>query len=285
MGDETTVQLRHMTRRDIPFGMRLKEIAGWNQTQADWMRLIDLEPEGCFVAEIDRTPVGTATAISYEDKFGWVAMVLVDPDFRRRGVGTRLLNACIDYLEQHVAAVKLDATPMGKKLYDTIGFVDEYQLERWRGEGIEARSPDGVTTISDDLLQAVFEFDAPLFGADRSRLIQRLVGEPDNTALCLLDGREIAGYGVLRPGANAYQLGPLAASDPETADRILTALLAAIPHEPVICDLLMPNDFALPLFRDRAFEKQRYFIRMYRGQNISPGNPELIYAASGPEKG
>ncbi|MFP3903614.1 MAG: GNAT family N-acetyltransferase [Armatimonadota bacterium] len=285
MGPETNVQLRHMTHKDIPFGMRLKEIAGWNQTPADWKRLIDLEPEGAFVAEIDRTPVGTATSISYEDTFGWVAMVLVDPDFRRRGVGTTLLHTCIDYLEQRVAAVKLDATPMGKKLYDTIGFVDEYQLERWRGKGLNAEMPGGVAAVDNDLLEAVLTFDAPVFGADRSRVIQRLVGETDNTAFCVPDADGIVGYGVIRPGANAHQLGPLVASDPGTAERLFTALLSTVPGEAVICDVLLPNASVLALIRNMGFEKQRYFIRMYRGENISPGRPELIHAASGPEKG
>jgi hypothetical protein len=28
--------------------MRLKESAGWNQTEADWLRLLSLERRGCF---------------------------------------------------------------------------------------------------------------------------------------------------------------------------------------------------------------------------------------------
>src|ERR1700687_2743834 len=42
--------LRIMTMADIPAGMRLKEIAGWNQTAADWKRFLEASPEGCFVA-------------------------------------------------------------------------------------------------------------------------------------------------------------------------------------------------------------------------------------------
>ena len=40
-----------MTVDDIPEAMRLKDLAGWNQTAADWERFLSAGPEGCFVAE------------------------------------------------------------------------------------------------------------------------------------------------------------------------------------------------------------------------------------------
>ena len=77
---------------DVAAGMRLKTIAGWNQTQADWHRFLELNPGGCFVALHQGRVVGTVTAIAYSGSVGWVGMMLVDPDFRRRGIGTRLME-------------------------------------------------------------------------------------------------------------------------------------------------------------------------------------------------
>ena len=95
-----------------------------------------LQPAGCFIARFDGRDVGTVTTTAYDGRFGWVGMVLVHPDARRKGVGTALLMHGIRYLEtKGVAAVKLDATPTGKKLYQTIGFTDEYLLERRQGMG------------------------------------------------------------------------------------------------------------------------------------------------------
>ena len=47
----TSMHLRTMTNADVPAGMRLKELAGWNQTAADWERFLEASPQGCFVAE------------------------------------------------------------------------------------------------------------------------------------------------------------------------------------------------------------------------------------------
>ena len=66
-----------MTTLDIPLGMRLKQQAGWNQLAADWSRLIDMQPDGCFVAECDGTPVGTVATCVFGD-VAWIAMMLVD---------------------------------------------------------------------------------------------------------------------------------------------------------------------------------------------------------------
>lgn len=111
--------LRMMTKLDIPSGMRLKEIAGWNQTVQDWERFLTASPGGCFVAEFDGKVCGTATTISYEERFAWVGMVLVDPEFRGRGVGTKLLVRAIEHLDAgKISTIKLDATPLGKPLYE-----------------------------------------------------------------------------------------------------------------------------------------------------------------------
>ncbi len=80
------LQIRTLTLSDVPFAMRLVEIVGWNQLPADWHRLIRIAPQGCFLAEWDGQPAATATAVAYGTDCAWVGMVLVHPDFRRRGI-------------------------------------------------------------------------------------------------------------------------------------------------------------------------------------------------------
>src|SRR5437867_3450463 len=123
---------RLMTEADIPAGMRLKELAGWNQTPSDWERFLRGSPAGCFVAELDGRVCGTATTIVYEGRFAWIGMVLVDPECRGRGIGTRLLAKAIEHLDAvGVSTLKLDATPQGRPIYAKLGFVSEYEVERW----------------------------------------------------------------------------------------------------------------------------------------------------------
>ncbi|MBI3694939.1 MAG: GNAT family N-acetyltransferase, partial [Acidobacteria bacterium] len=45
--------IRAMRLADIPAAMRLKEAAGWNQIEQDWANVLAMEPEGCWVEELD----------------------------------------------------------------------------------------------------------------------------------------------------------------------------------------------------------------------------------------
>ena len=65
------LRVRGMSAADVPLGLQLTGQAGWNQTEADWRRFLDLQPDGCFVAELDGAAAGTAAAFV----FGPVAWV------------------------------------------------------------------------------------------------------------------------------------------------------------------------------------------------------------------
>src|SRR6185436_14043087 len=113
------LRLRLLTRDDLPFADSVRALAGWNQTIADWERFLTAEPDGCFLAEWNGVPAGTATTMVYGLALAWIGMVLVHPDHRRRGIGRALLVRCIEHLRgRGVRGIKLDATPAGKEVYD-----------------------------------------------------------------------------------------------------------------------------------------------------------------------
>jgi len=129
------LQVRTMLPADLPFADSLRALVGWNQTLADWQRFLSMEPEGCFLAEWDGAPAGTATTVVYGTDLAWIGMVLVHPDYRRRGIGGRLLLKCIEYLQvRGVRCIKLDATPQGRPVYEKLGFRDEWTMRRWEAD-------------------------------------------------------------------------------------------------------------------------------------------------------
>src|SRR6267154_4381650 len=138
------MRIRVMTKQDIPAGLRLNTLSGWNQTSADWERFLASSPQGCFVMEDSNNVVGTAATICYENRFAWIGMVLVDPQYRKQGIGTQLLNKTIEHLDHaNISTIKLDATPLGKPLYAKLGFVNEFEIERW----VLKRPPGTISTI------------------------------------------------------------------------------------------------------------------------------------------
>jgi GNAT superfamily N-acetyltransferase len=285
-----TMRLRRMTSADIPAGMRLKELAGWNQTAADWRRFLARSPQGCFVAEVDARVCGTVATIPFDDRFAWIGMVLVDPDYRGRGFGTALLERAIDYLEAlNLSALKLDATAQGKPLYEKMGFQSEYEIGRWtrrRSPSDSARSSTAAReTVSAKLLARICEFDREVFGADRTFLLTSLHEDaPEFTRGILSDGM-LTGYAFGRRGSFADHLGPWMATDRESARHLLEGFLATSSRAEQIADCLNAHPAAGDLLRSAGFTHARPLIRMFRGSNDYPGRPELLCAILGPEFG
>jgi len=283
------MHLRKMTRDDVSMGMRLKDIAGWNQTPGDWERFLDASPEGCFVAQQEGRVCGTVTTIGYEGRFAWIGMVLVDPEYRSRGTGTRLLEKAIEYLDAAgISTMKLDATPQGKPLYEKLGFVAEYEIERWvlsehthrpRAVASEARISEAGS------LEDIIRTDYGVFGADRGALLRSLHRDaPDFTTTIHLQ-RELGGYTLGRRGSLADHLGPWMALSETAAQGLLEGFLSRSAGRDIFVDCLKSNPFAGRLLRASGFEFARPLTRMVRGLNAYPGRPELLCAILGPEFG
>ncbi len=282
--------LRTMTKQDIPAGLRLKDLAGWNQTAADWNRFLDASPSGCFVAVVDEHVCGTATTISFENRFAWVGMVLVDQEYRNRGMGTKLLERAIEYLDQRkILTIKLDATPQGKPLYEKLRFVTEYEIERWvlkRPLHVDARIANSSHASLDTAqLESIFRMDQKVFGADRSSLLRSLHEETPHFAMGVWNHDTLQGYLLGRRGSFADHLGPWMASDGDSARRLLDEFLARSARETLVVDCLQANAVVIELLRTYGFSYSRTLTRMYRGPNTYPGVHNDLCAILGPEFG
>ncbi len=281
---ESKIDIRVMKESDIPIGMSLKNSAGWNQIEADWRRFLSLSPDGCFVAEIEGNPVGTVVTVILNGRCGWVAMVLVSPEFRRLGIGTAMLHHGIARLKsQQVDVIKLDATAMGREVYRPLGFQDEYGLCRMEGRGREM-APADVRAMEANDLGPVIEFDTPKFGVDRGDLIRALYRDSTAGIAFGSDG-SVLGYVMVRKGSQAYQIGPLLGRDERTQEMLFDWAVSQVGDSSVFFDIPKSNTFGLNLATDQGFVVQREFTRMYLGGDPLGGNPDLVMATSGPEKG
>ena len=285
------MRLRTMTSEDILGGIRLKDLAGWNQTREDWERFLKASPNGCFVGEVDGKVCGTVTTICYENRFAWIGMVLVDPEHRSKGFGTQLLEKAIKHLDElQVPTIKLDATPQGKHIYEKLGFVSECELERWtfRRTAIDESKVvdrDLYEPMSSVLLESILAADREVFGADRRFLLKDLYkNEPTFTLGNCLDGT-VEGYAFGRRGSFADHLGPWMARNSGSARRLLEAFLTRSKRDVLVVDCLKTNHFAGSLLRSLGFVYSRPLTRMYRGTNHYPGRRDNLCAILGPEFG
>ena len=281
---------RHMTLDDVPSGLRLCRLSGWNQVDEDWIAFLRLGPDACRVVESDGAVVGTVATLRFAEEFSWIAMVLVDPAMRGRGIGTGLLQEALTILKSETC-IRLDATEAGARIYRTQGFQEEYRLNRLVAEAPATlgAQTEACRPMSNADFEEVFDLDKRVFGADRSALLRSFFTRAPEYAWVSRTGTILAGYMFGRHGYNHEQLGPLVATRETTAVELITCCLAHKQARSFLRSFLIDvpddlNDWNRWL-QNAGFARERSLIRMYHGSRIEPECESYQFGIAGPEFG
>jgi len=285
---ESPVKLRKMALSDMDSLMKLKDAEGWNQLEKDWALLINYKEGVNLVAVLDDHIVGTITAINYDNTLAWIGMMLVDSDYRGRGISKLLLLEAIDKLNK-CKSIKLDATPAGRPVYLKLGFMEEYTLYRMTNPSVSKIFLNDDSFITEPLKPAdipeVVAFDKEVFGADRTELIKYLYETYPELAWLIKENNCIAGFCLGRRGKKFTQIGPVSASSAIGVKTLIQSAIDKMTGQAVVVDIFAAKSEIKEWLEAKGFIPQRPFERMYLRNNPHPGIIEYQYLISGPELG
>lgn len=249
----------------------LSQEAGWNQIAADWHLFFSHGRVFGFVAE-DRL-VATAAVLPYGDRLGWISMVLVTAKWRKKGLATKMVSACISNLRESGRAAFLDAAPAAVNIYRSLGFIPLCGMERWQGEG-----RGNATSAQTADFEELAALDRIAFGADRRFLLEDFTGRGGSSLL-----QTDHALGILRRGHQASQLGPILGEATSAPKLIANAIQNA--QGPIVVDVLEAGSKVKTALAEMGFQRQRSFTRMAVGFDRLPGDSSRLLAAAGPEFG
>src|SRR5260370_32965108 len=213
-------------------------------------------------------------------------MVLVEPSLRGRGVGTALMEHALARLDGlGTDRVPLDATPLGRPVYERLGFVAEYDILRHEGVVPDSvpRLDESVRAATPDQVERAIRLDGSVTGADRAALLTRLYGErPDLFRSIGRDG-EVEGYVILRPGERAWQIGPCLGTE-HCGRQLFAEAFGLMQKQRVDVDIPEANRASIAAAEAIGLRVQRTLTRMCRGPRPAE-RTAMIWASSGPEKG
>ena len=282
------VQLRKMVLSDMDSLMKLKNAEGWNQLKKDWALLISYKESVNLVAVLDDRIVGTITAINYANTVAWIGMMLVDRDYRGRGISKLLLLDAIDKLNK-CKSIKLDATPAGRPVYLKLGFIDEYTLYRMTNPSVSNISPSDNLIETEKMrpgdIPKVAAFDKEIFGADRTELITLLYETCPELAWFIKENNRVVGFCLGRQGQNFTQIGPVNASSKKYAEALIRSAINQMTGRALVVDIPAAKSETKAWLETCGFISQRPFDRMYLSKNPHPGIIENLYLIAGPELG
>jgi len=275
MADIDHIAIIQLGPDDAPAGLALSTEAHWNQNDADWRFFL---AKGIVLGAREATGhlVATAALLPYTPENAWISMVLVTESRRRRGLATRLADACLDTATKTGLTAWLDATPAGAAVYGSLGFTPTLQLRRLRLE--RARTTTSGSPLPTGQLSEFLACDTCAMGFDRRDLLRELGNRPGSRLVSNADA-----MALVRDGRTARHVGPLFAESPSHA-LALVRDIAASECGPLLIDAVANHDSFLKNLIDMGWTIERPFQRMRFGS--AAGQPaQLSFAVAGPEYG
>lgn len=268
MTHEDGITVRTMTEKDLELAVAWAAGEGWNPGLSDAACFHAADPEGFFMAFQGDRPVGSISAVAYDDAFGFMGFYIVRPELRGHGIGMALWQAAMAHMgERNIGG---DGVVAMLDKYKQSGFAIAHRNIRFQGKGIAAVASDDVVVISRIPFSELLDYDRARFPASRPEFLARWIDQPEGGGRALLRDGRMAGYGVIRACHQGYKIAPLFADDPEGAEALFTALAGLAPGAPIYLDVPEPNGAALELAARHGMTPVFETARIYTG-----GAPEL----------
>ena len=234
-------ELCQLDRGDIDALIHLSASVGWDYDAAELNTLLTV---GCMFGH--KTSAGdlvsSAAIVPYASTFAFLGMVIVHPEYRRRGLGEAVTAAARDAMPAG-SYVALVATPDGRGLYENMGFEVVTKVHKYVRSRIEAGSKADLRAHSAVALQAmrsedlprIAELDALAFGVDRQAFLRQR-WQQSATSRIVTDDANVMGYALGIKGPVNWILGPIVARDDHYASQ-LSAQIAASTTDAVRIDV------------------------------------------------
>jgi GNAT superfamily N-acetyltransferase len=255
---------------------------GWNPGLKDAEAFRTADPDGFLLGSLDDEAIAAISLVNYDDRFAFLGLYIVRPEFRGRGHGMSMWRAAMDRAGTRI--VGLDGVMEQEANYARSGFRLVRRNVRYSGQRGGSPVTEGLVPLADVPLEAVLRYDAGIFPGARSRFLDNWLRMPGATGLASLRDGALTGYGVARPCRTGFKVGPLFADDEATAERLLGGLVGAIADEPFFLDIPEPNEGARQLVERFRMSPVFETARMYAG-NAPPEPVDRIFGVTSFELG
>lgn len=224
-----------------------------------------LENPFCFPFKyvVDGNIAGTGCGINY-GKTAWIAHIIVHKDYRRQGIGLKIVEHANKLLLHHgVETISLIATLMGEPVYRKAGFNICCEYSFYNGDNsTDFKISENIVPYNKKHYNELLEFDKKHTGENRNLILQDL----HNTSLYIINNT-IEGYYIPDLGQGHI------IADNSTAGIELMKLRLRDNK-----DFVLPsdNDSGINFLEELGFSKSTTAKRMYYGKALNL-NPQCIY--------
>jgi GNAT superfamily N-acetyltransferase len=214
--EDEQICLRAMEEGDLDAAHRLSVAIGWPHRLADWRAVFKIGHAYCAHDAIGRL-VGTAMWRPIGKSFATIGMVIVAPGLQGQGLGRRMMRAVLEAAPGRT--LQLNSTGEGMPLYESQGFRQIGAIQQHQGiaQPANGRAAVAITvrTCTARDWTSIAKLDRAAHGTNRLDILRAVtsgavgtVGERDG---------HVIGFAFCRPFGRGHVIGPIVASDEETA--------------------------------------------------------------------
>jgi len=280
-----SVQVRPMSYDDLDFALALTSSEGWNSTKRDFEELLEYDPRGCFIGEIETEPIGMVCTVFYGE-FGFIGNLIVLESCRGQECGRTLMEYGMQYLRARGAkSILLDAVPKAATLYERLGFRKICKSFRLEGT-ISGKRSRYVRDMNREDLSQISDLDATLFGGRRDNFLRmRFIAHPEYSRI-LENDDEVQGYIMGSRSGSSIRIGPWVMKKLDSlAEHLLLDFAQSSGASNLKIGVLQKNIKSLDLLYKYGFVEKSFSWRMVHGEDTEATLSNCLYAICSPARG
>jgi GNAT superfamily N-acetyltransferase len=243
---------------------------GWSDILPDLSFYVSSDFCNPMKMTVENCMAGIGASIQFMGT-AWLAHIIVDPVFRNRGIGYKIVDRLLQDLEKSgIRTCLLTATELGKPVYARAGFRDvaEYIFLNREKPWQEVHVSSDIIDFREEFRTQLYEMDRKATGEDREKLLSPFL----NTARLYVRNHKMMGYLIPR-----LREGLIVAENEEAGFALMNIKFATADKAALPADNKAGVDFLLK----RGFvDTGKKGTRMIRGEDIS-WKPEMIYSRIG----
>ena len=169
--------------------------------------------------------IASAAIILYGEALASIGMVIVHPDYKGRGIGKIITDACVKSVSAHTP-IMLIATGEGKPLYEKLGFravsyVSKYICNSYNVNDYCIGNEDYIMNYNECDLEEIIKLDEYAFGTNREEFLTKRIMQSEQCIVVKDKEQNALGYGLSVQTPENKIIGPVVAKNDEMAMRIV----------------------------------------------------------------
>ncbi|TCJ83741.1 UNVERIFIED_ORG: acetyltransferase (GNAT) family protein [Bacillus cereus] len=221
---ELEIKVERLREEQIGDIVALSSYIGWDYNREEIETIFDSGIVYGVWNEREKL-IASAAIILYGEKLASIGMVIVHPNYKGRGIGKAITDACMKSVSVQTP-IMLIATDEGKPLYEKLGFrvvsnVSKYICNSYNVNDYCVGNEDYMVKYEECDLEEIIKLDECAFGTNREEFLTKRMIQSELCIVVKDKEQNVLGYGLSIQTSENKIIGPVVAKNDEMAIRIV----------------------------------------------------------------